>query len=214
MPCIVVNANNPLLSAFRLPNALPNLRHITWSDFVHQSQLGVLKKIIRLIPLDEGNNPLKSLRLNLNWARAPEILEILSIDQLGAGLTTLHIYCDQYSRLEDFAVNVLNICRNLVDFSYTSPFQKAALESLPPSIQYLQLLLVADDWGATAVDLVRILRLKQLPYLCFVKLHTRTGTEFETPDLLSFCDEFSIETSTDISLNATSYMTLTFPAAP
>ncbi|KAG6820504.1 hypothetical protein H0H93_016311 [Arthromyces matolae] len=197
---IVVSANDPLPSTFRFPTALPNLRHITWSDFGHQSQLSVLKKIIHLIHLDEENILLKTLRLNFHSARAPEVLQILSIDGLGAGLTTLHIYFDEFSKIEGFAVNVLNICRNLVDFSHTSPFQKAALERLPPSIEYLQLLLGADDWSATAVDFVRILRVKQLPDLRFVKLHTRTSTEFETQDLLSFCNEFNIKTWTNIHI--------------
>ncbi|KAG6916467.1 hypothetical protein DXG01_006661 [Tephrocybe rancida] len=137
------------LSSFYMPSTFPHPKHLSYQFQFHEKTR-------------PSKNLLQSLHLRMNWQFTPSTADILHLNDHGSKSTTLHLDVGQFHKDEPLLTKVLGVCHGLVEFSYISPFSKEALARLPVSIEDF---IRNDEWGVTALDLVKAPRLDRSPLL-------------------------------------------------
>ncbi|KAG6815941.1 hypothetical protein H0H87_010074 [Tephrocybe sp. NHM501043] len=197
---------------FEIPLSFPNVHHLELRNFNDQVPV---KELINRITANPSTNTLQSLHIpHVNHQYWQLVSDILSINNLGAKLTSIYLYFGQFHQSEALVTKIMDLCLDLVDLTYTFPFPKGQLNRLPPSIRFLRISIGQEEWGVTAIDLLQFLKANKCPKLTTLEVETRDSSQLENPELLSFFKEVgTLIISTRWVHIATSYMTLQFPAS-
>ncbi|KAG6828311.1 hypothetical protein H0H92_008426 [Tricholoma furcatifolium] len=194
-----------LSSSFHLPKRFPKLQHVAYNwlhDYPTTLQMDWAKELFHRVTADKASNPLQSLHLIFTGyfedeqlsQLVPDILSILSINNLGLKLETLHLHLCWSQRFE-MAETVLRLCPNLVNSSYLSSFPKAALELLPPSIEHLELPIGMEKFSIKAPDIVHFLQHKRCPALRNLNIYLYWLLSGEVQEIVDYCNEFNLAIS-------------------
>ncbi|KAG6851776.1 hypothetical protein H0H87_012300, partial [Tephrocybe sp. NHM501043] len=107
---------------FEIPLSFPNVHHLELRNFNDQVPV---KELINRITANPSTNTLQSLHIpHVNHQYWQLVSDILSINNLGAKLTSIHLYFGQFHQSEALVTKIMDLCRDLVDLTYTSPFPK------------------------------------------------------------------------------------------
>ncbi|KAF8887375.1 hypothetical protein BD779DRAFT_517203 [Infundibulicybe gibba] len=134
-----------------MPSKLPRLSSLAWMNNTHVFIPLISKLVSRIVHEREDQHtkktsPLRHLSLHDRHINAAAITNILTTNNVGAGLTSFRYTCRRAVPSDTgFAIAILKLCRGLTDFTFVPPCNGDIFAYLPRTIKRLDIAIASPD---------------------------------------------------------------------